>query len=210
MTRVPEESLSLGRMGDVPVVRVAEAAPGRPDAPLRLGIAFGMLAVAIVAGVLVGLSAGAYEAGEGESEAAEFLGGFNGITPLVLGSVSLFLGWALSGRWLLRPVGDTLRRNRVGIHTWLSMAALAMVLVHAAGLLARQDTRGWASGAASTLLFLALFATGWWRTHYVGKWGLRTWRWVHWELSVGALALGFEHWLLIEHAKEAARHAAGA
>ena len=187
-----------------------EAPHGKPGQPLRIGIALGMLAVAILAGLLVGLSAGHYEAGEGESEAAEFLGGFNGITPLVLGAISLFLGWALSGRWLMRPLGDVLRRNRVGIHTWISMVALAMVLIHTVGLLARSDTRAWASGTASTLLFVALFVTGWWRTHYVQKWGLRTWRWVHWELALGALLLGFEHWFLIEHGKELARAAAGA
>jgi hypothetical protein len=198
-----DETLKLPRVPEVP-----EAAHGRADDPLRLGIAFGMLVVAIALGAVVGLAAGPWAAGEGESEAAEFLGGFNGIAPLILGSVTFFLGWALSGRWLLRPVGDTLRRHRVGIHTWTSMAALAMVLIHTVGLLAREDMRGWASGAASTLLFVALFATGWWRPYYVRKWGLRTWRWVHWELALGALLLGFEHWLIIEHGKELALEAA--
>jgi hypothetical protein len=192
------------------VPAVPEAAHGRADDPLRLGIAIGMLVVAIALGALVGLTAGPWAAGEGETEAAEFLGGFNGITPLILGSATLFLGWALSGRWLLKPLGDTLRRHRVGIHTWTSLAALAMVFIHTVGLLARQDTRGWASGAASALLFVALFATGWWRPYYVRAWGLRTWRWVHWELAVGALLLGFEHWLIIEHGKELALKAAGA
>lgn len=187
-----------------------EAPHGRPGSPLRLGIALGMLAAAVAVGLVVGLAAGERVPGEGESEAAEFLGGFNGIAPIVLGAVSLFLGWALSGRWLLRPVADGLRRHRVGLHTWTSLAALAMVLVHTVGLLARRDTRGWMSGAASTLLFTALFVTGWWRTRYVARWGLRTWRWVHWELAVGALLLGAEHWLIIEHGKELARAAAGA
>lgn len=182
-----------------------EAAHGKPDQPVRVGVAFGMLVVAMAIGLLVGFSAGEYEAGEGESEAAEFLGGFNGVTPLILGAISLFLGWALSGRWLMKPLGDTLRHNRVGIHTWISITALAMVLIHTLGLLARSDTRAWASGTASTLLFVALFVTGWWRTHYVQKWGLRTWRWVHWELALGALLLGFEHWLIIEHLKELSR-----
>ena len=196
---------SLPRVPEVP-----EAAHGRPDDALRVGLAFGILVVSVVAGVLVGLAAGPWEAGEGESEAAEFLGGFNGIAPLVLGAITLFLGWALSGRWLLKPLGDTLRRHRVGIHTWTSLAALGMVFIHTAGLLAREDTRGWLSGTASLLLFVALFVTGWWRPYYVRAWGLRTWRWVHWELAVGALLLGFEHWILIEHGKELALEAAGA
>ncbi|HUR25681.1 MAG TPA: hypothetical protein VM327_06690 [Candidatus Thermoplasmatota archaeon] len=186
------------------VAQVPEAAHGRAGDPLRVGIAFGMLVAAVALGAVVGLTAGDWQAGEGESEAAEFLGGFNGIAPLVIGVVTLFLGWALSGRWLLQPLGETLRRHRVGIHTWSSLAALAMVLIHTVGLLARKDTRGWASGAASALLFVALFATGWWRPFYVRKWGLRTWRWVHWELALGALLLGFEHWLILEHAKELA------
>jgi hypothetical protein len=179
-----------------------EAAHGRPDHPLRLGLALGILVATIILGVVVGLATGPYSTGEGESEGAEFLGGFNGWGALGVMSATLFLGWALSGRWLLRPLGDTLRRHRVGLHTWTSMAALGLAFVHTFGLLARDDTRAWVSGTASLVLMLALFATGWWRTFYVRVWGLRTWRWVHWELAVGAILLGFEHWLIIEHGKE--------
>lgn len=187
-----------------------EAPHGRPDNPVRLTVALGILVATVVLGVVVGLAAGPYESGEGESEAAEFLGGFNGWGSLAVMSATLFLGWALSGRWLLRPLGDTLRRNRVGLHTWTSMAALGLAFVHTFGLIARSDTRAWISGTASLVLMLALFATGWWRTFYVRVWGLKTWRWVHWELALGAILLGFEHWLIIEHGKELALAAAGA
>lgn len=208
---VPEETLTLrGRELPVGHAGVPEAPHGRPDSPVRLAFAFGLIAVAIVGALALGLALGPRAAGGGESDGREFLGGFNGLGALWIMVGTLFLGWALTGRWALRPFGQLLRRNRVGIHTWTSMAALAMALVHTVGLLATEDTRGWLSGAASTLLLGALFVTGWWRTFWVKRWGLRTWRWVHWELAVGAIALGFEHWLLIEHAKEAARHAAGA
>jgi hypothetical protein len=180
-----------------------EAAHGRPDQPLRLTLAFGVLAVGIVAGILVGMAAGPWHQGEAENEGAGFLGGFNGWGSLAVAS------WALSGRWLLKPLADVLRANRVGIHTWTSLAALAMACAHTFGLLARSDTRAWISGSLSLLLMVALFATGWWRTYYVRQWGLRTWRWVHWELAVGAILLGFEHWLLIEHGKELALKAMG-
>lgn len=202
-----EEPRTRGRLPRAP--EVPEAAHGRPGDPLRIGLAFGTLTVTIVVGILVGLAAGPWEAGEAEMEAAEFLGGFNGIASLLLATATLFLGWALSGRWLLKPVKDVLRRNRVGIHTWTSVAALGMVFLHTFGLLARQDTRGWLSGAGSTLLMAGLFATGWWRPYYVKAWGLRTWRWVHWELALGAILLGFEHWLIIEHGKELALRATG-
>lgn len=183
---------------------VGEAAHGRPDAPLRVSLAFGVLGLSVIVGILVGLAAGPYHAGEPEMDAAEFLGGFNGWGAIGIAIGTLFLGWALSGRWLLKPLGDLLRRNRVGIHTWTSMAALGMVFIHTFGLLARQDTRAWISGTASALLFVLLFVTGWWRTYYVRLWGLKTWRWVHWELAVAAIVIGLEHWLIIEHGKDLA------
>jgi hypothetical protein len=187
-----------------------EAAHGRPEQPLRLGLALGVMGAAIVLGAIVGLTLGPYSPGEPESEGAEFLGGFNGWGAVGVMVGTLFLGWALSGRWLLRPLGDTLRRHRVGLHTWTSMAALGLALVHTVGLVARSDTRAWISGTASLALLLALFVTGWWRTACVRLWGLKTWRWVHWELAVGAILLGLEHWLIIEHGKELALAAAGA
>ena len=186
-----------------------EAPHGRPNAPLRVGLAFAALGLSIVVGILVGLSAGKYHPDEPEMDAAGFLGGFNGWGAIAVGAGTLLLGWAFSGRWLLRRFGDAIRRHRVGIHTWTSILALAMVFVHTFGLLARSDTRAWISGTASGLLFVLLFVTGWWRTHYVKLWGLKTWRWVHWELAVGALAIGLEHWLIIEHGKELALKAMG-
>lgn len=179
-----------------------EAAHGRPGQPLRLGLAFGTMAATILLGLAVGLTVGPYHPGELENDGAEFLGGFNGWGAVSVMIGTLFLGWALSGRWLLRPLGDTLRRHRVGLHTWTSIAALGLALVHTVGLLARSDTRAWISGSASLVLMMALFVTGWWRTFYVKAWGLKTWRWVHWELAVGAILLGLEHWLIIEHLKE--------
>jgi hypothetical protein len=182
--------------------RVHEAAHGRPDSPIRLIVAFGLIAVSIVGALILGLTIPAEVPGQ-ENEGAAFLGGFNGWGALGIAAGTILLGWALSGRWLLKPLGDLLRRHRVGLHTWTSMAALSMALIHSAGLTAYHDLLGWASGSLSLLLMVLLFATGWWRTHWVKAWGLRTWRWVHWELAVGAVLLGFEHWLLVEHAKEA-------
>src|SRR6185503_11904252 len=100
-----------------------EAAHGRPGQPVRLGLAIAVFVAAIALGLAVGLTLGPWSAGEAESEGAEFLGGFNGWGAIAVMVGTLFLGWALSGRWLLRPLGDTLRRHRVGLHTWTSMAA---------------------------------------------------------------------------------------
>lgn len=183
--------------------RADEAAHGRPDDPIRVLVAFSLIGLAIVGGLLLGLST-PVTAPNVENEGAAFLGGFNGWGSLGVATGTIVLGWALSGRWLLKPLGDLLRRHRVGLHTWTSMAALAMALLHSAGLAAYHNFMGWLSGLLSLLLMLVLFVTGWWRTHWVKAWGLRTWRWVHWELAVGAVLLGFEHWRMVEHAKELA------
>jgi len=188
---------------------VGEAPHGRPDQPLRVGLAFAALGLSVVVGILVGLSAGAYHANEPEMDAAEFLGGFNGWGAIAVAIGTLLLGWAFSGRWLLKPLWEPVRRHRVGIHTWTSIVALGMVFIHTFGLLARHDTRAWVSGTASALMFVLLFVTGWWRTFYVRLWGRTTWRWVHWELAVGAILVGLEHWLIIEHGKDLALKAMG-
>ena len=97
-----------------------------------------------------------------------------------------------------------LRRHRVGLHTWTSVTGLAAGLAHTFGLLAMGKTAGWASGGLTVALLLGLFVTGWWRNRLVAAWGLRTWRWVHWELALAAVAMGLLHWAAIEHAKELA------
>lgn len=166
-----------------------------------LSLSLGFLVAVSIGAVALGLLEGPTLAGGGESEVREFLGGFNGFGALFVGLAALILGWAASGRLAMHPVGERLRRHRIGIHAWMGVIALAMALVHAGGLMAMRDFRGWASGLASTLLLAGLFVTGWWRTRWVRAWGLRTWRWVHWELAVGALLLGFEHWAILERAK---------
>ena len=189
---------------------LAEAAHARPGSTPRAIVALTLLLVAMGGSAVAGEMLGADEAADGESEAEEFFGGVNGFGSLFVATGTILLGWAFAGRWMLRPFGQVLRRHRVGIHTWTSIAALAMGLAHTFGLLAMGKTAGWASGTVSILLMLGLFVTGWWRTHWVGTWGLRTWRWVHWELALAAVAMGFLHWAALEHMKEVARTAAGA
>lgn len=110
----------------------------------------------------------------------------------------------MAGRWLLQPFGQSLRKHRVGIHTWTSIAALATGLAHTFGLLAMGATEGWVTGTVAILLLGGLFITGWWRQAFVQSWGLRTWRWVHWELALSTILMGFLHWAVVEHLKELA------
>jgi hypothetical protein len=186
---------------------VAEAPHGRSNSTPRVVVALTILLFAVGASAFVGELQPPDGAG-GESEVREFFGGFNGFGSLFVAAASILLGWAFAGRWMLRPFGQTLRRHRVGIHTWVSVAALAMALAHTVGLLAMAETSGWASGTVSVLLMGGLFVTGWWRNRFVLAWGLRTWRWVHWELALGTVLMGFLHWAAIEHLNELARAAA--
>lgn len=188
---------------------VKEAPLGRADDPLRLATATAVFVLAIAIGIAVGAADQAGEAPAGdsgspdeahESEAREFLGGFNGFGSLFVALATILLGWAWTARPLLRPVA-AVARLRIPLHVWTSIGALAMGLIHTAGLLSLDDARGWLSGAFSLAFMAALFATGWWRRWCIAHWGRRTWRWVHWELAVGAVLVGFEHWLLIELAR---------
>lgn len=207
----PEETLTLTRRGrpdkEVPVTHqgVPEV-QGRANSTPRVVVALTILLFAIGGSAVAGELLGEEDGGEGggESEVEEFFGGFNGFGSLYVAAGTILLGWAFAGRWMLRPFGQTMRRYRIGIHTWTSIAALAMALAHTFGLLAMGETDGWASGTVSVVLMGALFVTGWWRTYWVRSWGLRTWRWVHWELALAAVLMGFLHWAAIEHMKELA------
>lgn len=184
-----------------PSDKFVEAPHGRPNSTPRAVVALTLLLFAIGGSAFVGELQGPTPPG-GESEAQEFFGGFNGFASLFVASGTILLGWAFSGRWMLRPFGQVLRRHRVGIHSWTSIAALAAALAHTFGLLAMNKTEGWISGTVSVVLMGALFVTGWWRTAFVRNWGLRTWRWVHWELALATVLMGFLHWAVIEHLKE--------
>ena len=183
---------------------VPEAAHARPGSTPRVVVALTILLVAIGGSAFVGELQPDGREDPGESEVKEFFGGFNGFGSLFVASGTILLGWAFTGRWMVRPLGQTLRRHRVGIHTWTSIAALAMALAHTVGLLAMGETDGWASGTVSVVLLVGLFITGWWRTRLVLSWGVRTWRWVHWELALAAVLMGFLHWAVLEHLKELA------
>src|SRR5207253_9192642 len=95
-----------------------------------------------------------------------------------------------------------LRRHRVGVHNWTSIGVLALAAFHTFQFTAYGDFRGWLSGWLANALLVALFVTGWWRAYWVRRWGRGTWRVVHWELALGALALALLHWLVTEHGKE--------
>ena len=178
-----------------------EAAHGTPSSTPRVVVALTVLLVAVGGSAFAGEMQP--DGGDGgESEVKEFFGGFNGFTSLFVAAGTILLGWAFAGRWMLRPFGQTLRRHRVGIHTWTSIAALATGLAHTVGLLAMGETAGWASGAVSIVLMGGLFVSGWWRAAWVRSWGLRTWRWVHWELALAAVLMGFLHWAAVERMKE--------
>jgi hypothetical protein len=177
---------------------------GRAGSTPRVIVALTILLFAIGGSAFAGEMFGEEAEGGGESEIKEFFGGFNGFGSLYVAAGTILLGWAFAGRWMLTLFGQSVRRHRVGIHTWTSIAALAMALAHTFGLLAMGETDGWASGTVSVVLMGALFVTGWWRTFWVRAWGLRTWRWVHWELALAAVLMGFLHWAAIEHMKELA------
>jgi hypothetical protein len=169
----------------------------------KTALAVGLMAAGTVAGALVGmlgpqtpLDARAH--GTTLTDAQE-AGGILGLVATWVMVGTFFLGWA----WTGVPLMFRLRRHRVDVHNWVSIGVLALAALHTAQFMAWGDFRGWLSGWLSNLLLLALFVTGWWRAYWVRRWGRSTWRVVHWELALGALALAFLHWLLIEHGKEA-------
>lgn len=125
-------------------------------------------------------------------------GGMVGLVAVWVMLGTLFLGWA----WTGVPAMWRYVRYRVDVHNWTSIGVLAFAGFHTAQFMVFGDYRGWLSGWLSNVLLVALFVTGWWRAYWVKRWGRRTWRWVHWELALGALAFAFMHWLITEHSKE--------
>lgn len=182
-------------------MNVAEAPHASPSSWPRVVVALTLVLFAIGASAVVGELQPRQADGK-ESEVQEFFGGFSGFGSLFIAAGTILLGWAFAGRWMLRPFGQTLRRHRVGIHTWTSIAALVLALTHTFGLLGMGQTTAWLSGTVSLVMLVALFVTGWWRTSFVKAWGLKTWRWVHWELALAAVLMGFLHWAAFERAKE--------
>lgn len=158
----------------------------------RLNLAVALIAAGLVAGILVGAQIN--PEGVAENDAHEFAGGFAGWTALGLMAGTLFLGWGLTGI----PLMAGLRRHRVGLHTWTSVTALALAVLHGIALNRAGHFEGTLSGWVSTAMMLGLFLTGWWRTELVLAWGLKPWRWVHWLLAGGAILIGLQHWALIE------------
>ena len=130
---------------------------------------------------------------------AQDVGGTLGLVAVWVMLGTLFLGWAWTGVPVLTR---RFVRYRVDVHNWTSIAVLALAGLHTAQFMVWGDFRGWLSGWLCNALLLALFVTGWYRAYWVRRWGRWTWRVVHWELALGALAFGFLHWLVIEHGKE--------
>ncbi|MHB8633573.1 MAG: hypothetical protein ACYDBQ_06340 [Thermoplasmatota archaeon] len=128
-----------------------------------------------------------------ESDVRSLVGGGFGWGALVVMCSTLLLGWAFVGV----PIMMGLRRHRVGLHTWTSIVALALALLHGVALNRAGLFSGSLSGWVSTGLMAALFVTGWWRPFWVASWGLRPWRWVHWLLAAGAILIGIEHVALL-------------
>jgi hypothetical protein len=169
----------------------------------KTALAVGLMVAGAVAGSLVGLlgpqtSLDGRAHGIPQTDAQE-AGGILGLVATWAMLGTLFLGWA----WTGVPVMLRWRAHRVDVHNWVSLGVLALALFHTFEFTLFGDLRGWLSGWLSNLLLFALFATGWWRAYWVRRWGRGTWRVVHWELALGALALAFLHWLLVEHGKEA-------
>lgn len=165
-------------------------------------LAVGLVVAGAVAGALLGLL-GPQTALEARAHGtpltdAQEAGGILGLVATWAMLGTLFLGWA----WTGVPLMLRLRRFRVDVHNWASIGVLALAAFHTAQFTAFGDLRGWLSGWLSDLLLAALFVTGWWRAYWVRRWGRATWRVVHWELALGALALAFLHWLVTEHGKE--------
>jgi len=165
-------------------------------------LAVGLVALGCVAGAALGFLAPqtplAQRAHGTPLTDAQEAGGILGLVATWAMLGTLFLGWA----WTGVPLMMRWRAWRVDVHNWTSLAILALALLHTAQFAAWGDFRGWLSGGLSDLLLLALFVTGWWRSYWVRRWGRSTWRVVHWELALGALALAFLHWLVTEHSKE--------
>ncbi|MEA3202947.1 MAG: hypothetical protein QOI63_613 [Thermoplasmata archaeon] len=175
----------------------------------KTALAVGLMVLGTVAGSLVGLlgpqtSLADRAHGTPLTDAQE-AGGIVGLVAVWAMVGTLFLGWA----WTGVPAMLRWKAHRVDVHNWTSIAVLALAALHTAQFMAWGDFRGWLSGWLSNALLLALFATGWWRAYWVRRWGRSTWRVVHWELALGALALAFLHWLLVEHGKEVAGIAEG-
>jgi hypothetical protein len=167
-------------------------------------LAVGLMVAGVVAGSLAGLLGpqtplASRATGTPLTDAQE-VGGIVGLVATWAMVGTLFLGWA----WTGVPAMLRYRRHRVDVHNWVSIGVLALALLHTFQFTAWGDLRGWLSGWLANVLLLALFVTGWWRAHWVRRWGRPTWRVVHWELALGALAFAFLHWLLIEHGKEIA------
>lgn len=165
-------------------------------------LAVGLMAAGLVAGALAGTltretRVQAIAQGTPETD-LQYLGGSLGIATFLALLATLLLGWA----WTGVPLMGRWRRHRVEVHNWLSLAILAAAFLHTVQFVAYGDLRGWISGTLSDVLLLALFATGWWRADWVRLWGRPTWRVVHWELSLGAIALAGWHWFVIEHYNE--------
>ncbi|HUR62712.1 MAG TPA: ferric reductase-like transmembrane domain-containing protein [Candidatus Thermoplasmatota archaeon] len=127
------------------------------------------------------------------------VGGILGLVATWAMLGTLFLGWA----WTGVPLMMRWKSWRIDVHNWISIGVLAFAGFHTAQFMVYDDYRGWLSGWLSNVLLLALFVTGWWRAYWVRRWGRPTWRWVHWELALGAIAFALMHWFLIEDGKEA-------
>jgi hypothetical protein len=167
----------------------------------RLGIAASLLLGASIIAAAVGVLGEPAPPG-GENEVQE-LGGGTGWAALVIAFAVVFLGWPLTGVRIFRLM-PRLLRHRIEIHNWISIGALGLALFHGIELMALGDFRGWLSGWIATLLIVFLFVHGWWKNYWVGLWGLRMWRLIHWEAALGVLALSLEHFWLIEKGKELA------
>jgi hypothetical protein len=128
------------------------------------------------------------------------VGGILGLAANWAMVATFFLGWA----WTGIPLMLRWRASRIDVHNWVSIGILALAAFHTFEFTVFGDFRGWVSGWLANVLLVALFVTGWWRAYWVRRWGRSTWRVVHWELAIGAIAFAMLHWLLIEHGKEAA------
>jgi hypothetical protein len=177
------------------------ASHGQRRLGTRLALAIALLVLASIVAALVGFIGEPAPPG-GENEVQE-LGGGTGWAALVVAIGVVFLGWAYTGVKIFGLI-PRLRRHRIEIHNWISIGALGLALFHGIELMALGDFRGWLSGWIATGLMMFLFVHGWWKQYWVGVWGLRMWRLIHWEVALGVIALSLEHWLLIERAKELA------
>jgi hypothetical protein len=178
------------------------ASHGRNRFTWRLGLALAIFILASVVAAIIGLVA--EPAAEGTENEVQELGGGTGWASLGIAIGVVFLGWAYLGVKILQPFPKWIRGHRIEIHNWISIIALALALFHGIELMGLGDFRGWLSGWIATGLMGFLFVHGWWKRYFVGLWGLKLWRILHWEGALGVIALSLMHWLLIERAKELA------